>query len=214
VKEPIKIVVVDDMQLWRDAFSKLLNSFADVKVIATAGDGDELFQLAKKTKFDIVMLDVEMRFGMDGIATLKKMKNESSNMNVIIMSTHHEKTIVEECLKLGAKSYLCKDTPSAIVHDQIHRVYNGEDCSSKSIELSENFLNHLYQEMHNKFKLTEKEIEIMRLTCKGKAQKVIEGELQLAERTLQRYISNVYRKTGANCRAGIVSFSIKHGIAW
>jgi two-component system chemotaxis response regulator CheB len=117
----IRVLVVDDSALMRRVISDMLNEKSDMEVIATARNGQDALEKAKKLELDIITLDVEMPI-MNGIDTLKELKKDNINMPVIMLSglTKESTTITMECLHLGAFDFIPK--PSGVISVDINKV--------------------------------------------------------------------------------------------
>ncbi|MGE0568125.1 MAG: response regulator [Bacteroidia bacterium] len=210
----IKIAIVDDMALWRTSFAGLISTMKDMQVVCSVSDGKALIEYANNNPLDIVFLDVDMRIGMDGLETLKAVKDEHLDLKIIMLSTHHEKKLVETCLELGAKAYLSKDSDEEFLFEMIRYVYDGKNCVGISKALCNELCENIAKDLREKYDLSEKELEVLYLSCKGKPIKLIASELGHSERTVQRHIESIYKKTQSKSKSEIISFGIKNGIAW
>lgn len=212
--EKIKIVLVDDHRLFRNSFSDFLDSFPDLIVVGVVANGEELFHLIEKIQFDIILLDVQMTFGMDGIETLQIANRDFPHLKIIMLSGHEEDVLVNYCLNNGAKGYLSKNSEDEVINNTIKRVHNGEVCHDIAQIRAEIFMDDLYKELSIKYGFIEKELDVLRLMCRGKASKIIADELHLSTRSIERYIETIYKKTRAKSKADMIAFGIRSGIVW
>lgn len=210
----IKLAVVDDMALWRTSIIQIVSGLDDVEVVCSVPNGDELISYVKTNPIDVVLLDVDIKIGMDGIKTLEAVKSEKLGLKIIMLSVHHEKKLVEYCLELGAKAYLPKDIDFELLYEVIKYVYKGKNCAGISRAICNELCDDIAKGLNEKYGLTDKEQQVLYLSCKGEPIKMIALELKTSERTIQRHIENIYRKTHIKSKTDMISFGIRNGVAW
>jgi len=130
----IKVAVVDDQELVRSGFVVLLRSAADIEVVGEAGDGQEAWDLCRRTTPDVVLMDVRMP-RMDGLeATRRIMADpECSSTKVLILTTFDEDELVHEALRAGASGFLLKDTRPTQLLEAIAVVAAGDALLAPSV---------------------------------------------------------------------------------
>jgi len=213
VKENIKVILVDDQKLWRESFSGHLNSLSGIKVVGMAADGGELFEMIKTTAFDVVLLDLEIRIGMDGIRTLKFAEKKGLNIKFIMLSGHAVEDVANECLKLGARGYLTKNTDFELVGEAIFEVHNKGYCQVITNKIIKKSVEALFKELYQKYNLIEREIKVLIGLVYGKALKIIASELDLSQRSINRLLKQITKKTGAKGRGEMICFAVVNGLA-
>lgn len=205
----IRLLIVDDQVLFREALNTLLSVHADIEVVGEAGNGEEALKLAAIHQPDIVLMDLRMPV-MDGVETTRKMKEMYANAKVIVLTTFDDDEDVMNALRAGAVGYLMKDVSSEKLFEAIYSAQRGEYFLLPSItakvvnELSRipvrtntavnPQMDHLIEP------LSGRELEILHLVAKGKNNKEIAAELVIAEGTVKNHLSNILGKLGARDR--------------
>ncbi|BAU64035.1 two component LuxR family transcriptional regulator [Stanieria sp. NIES-3757] len=120
----IRVLIVDDQNLIRQALQMYLEAESDIEVIGQANDGMEAIEKIQNLNPDITLLDIEMP-GMDGITTLKVVTQRFPENKILVFSNHENEEDVEQAMQSGAKGYLLKNTPAQELIDAIRYVYKG-----------------------------------------------------------------------------------------
>ncbi|GAB4238395.1 MAG: hypothetical protein Kow0049_25020 [Stanieria sp.] len=120
----IRVLIVDDQNLIRQALQIYLEAQSDIEVIGQANNGMEAIEKIQNLNPDIALLDIEMP-GMDGITTLKVVTQRFPENKILVLSSHENEEDVEQAMQLGAKGYLLKNTPAQELTDAIRYVYKG-----------------------------------------------------------------------------------------
>jgi DNA-binding NarL/FixJ family response regulator len=211
----MKVLIVDDHQIVRDGISVLLMKTADIQIVGEASDGEASLSLLKNVQADVVIADISMP-KLNGIELTKIIKKEFPATEVIIFSSHSEGENVVNALEAGAKGILPKNTMREELIEAIRAVYEGKEFISKYIPIS-TFTNHIKKEkelseMNDKIrvKLTEREIEILKLIVEGKSNKEISELLFISQRTAEKHKSNILNKLDMNSVVDLVKFAIKN----
>ncbi|MBS1932485.1 MAG: response regulator transcription factor [Bacteroidetes bacterium] len=207
----LRIVIADDHPLLIDGLKKVLEEIDDAQVVATASNGRELINLMRSFPADLVLLDLQMP-KMDGIDSLKILRKEFPKMKFIIFSNYGQPKLIKEIKTLGANGYLLKNVPSATLKQAIVAVAEGNSWFQElhpEIKQSELFTN----EFIKKYKLTERETEIIAKIAKGLTTKEIAGELFLSEFTINTHRRNICRKLNIYTPVGLLNFAKEHGLA-
>ncbi|MBS1915232.1 MAG: response regulator transcription factor [Bacteroidetes bacterium] len=208
---PLRIVIADDHPLLIDGLKKVLEEIDDAQVVATASNGRELINLMRSFPADLVLLDLQMP-KMDGIDSLKILRKEFPKMKFIIFSNYGQPKLIKEIKTIGANGYLLKNVPSATLKQAIVAVAEGNSWFQEllpEIKQSELFTN----EFIKKYKLTERETEIIAKIAKGLTTKEIAGELFLSEFTINTHRRNICRKLNIYTPVGLLNFAKEHGLA-
>jgi DNA-binding NarL/FixJ family response regulator len=120
----IRVLVVDDQNLIRQALQMYLEAESDIEVIGQANDGMEAIEKIQNLNPDITLLDIEMP-GMDGLTTLKVVTQRFPQNKILVLSSHENEEDVEQAMQAGAKGYLLKNTPAQELTNAIRYVYKG-----------------------------------------------------------------------------------------
>jgi DNA-binding NarL/FixJ family response regulator len=213
--QPIRIVLADDHQIFRDGFRVLLRKQKGIQLVGEAADGMSLLGQVQELNPDVVITDVRMP-GLDGIAVTRQLQQERPDVPVIGLSTYDEEQVIVDMLEAGARGYLLKNASKEEIFDAIQTVHKGEVyfCSSTSPRLAELIARSGYNPFRRKptTELNEREKEIIRLICQEFSSKEIAQQLHNSVRTVESYRDRLLDKVGARNVAGLVVYAIKHGI--
>jgi DNA-binding NarL/FixJ family response regulator len=213
--QPIRIVLADDHQIFRDGFRVLLRKQKGIQLVGEAADGKSLLGQVQALNPDVVITDVRMP-GLDGIAVTRQLQQERPDVPVIGLSTYDEEQVIVDMLEAGARGYLLKNASKEEIFDAIQTVHKGEVyfCSSTSPRLAELIARSGYNPFRRKptTELNEREKEIIRLICQEFSSKEIAQQLHNSVRTVESYRDRLLDKVGARNVAGLVVYAIKHGI--
>jgi DNA-binding NarL/FixJ family response regulator len=209
--QKIKIIIADDHSLFRQCIARALKAEPTFDVIAEAPNGQVLLDHLSDNKADVILLDLEMPV-LSGWNALDIIQDKFPTSKVIVVSLHFEGVLIKELMSKGAKGFLPKNTDFDILIRAIHDVSGGGYFISK--EFSEGLLKDgvKFNAMPptDDRRLTEKEKETLILICKDKLTKEIAEVLNVSERTIERYKSNIYEKTKAKTPAGLVFYALKN----
>lgn len=214
-KEQISIMIADDHNLGRLAFADFLESNCEeIKVIGQAANGQELLELIKRKKPDIVILDLEMPV-LNGHQTLAVLTKRYPKIKTIIFSTHYNEFFISELMIAGACGYLSKSCMAEDMFVTINKVYTEGFYFNNSVSrqvvttlIDDKKLQYLVSEKI----LSEREIEVLQQICSEKQGKEIADALQISENTVQYHKKNIYNKTQADSLVGLVKYAIRTGI--
>jgi DNA-binding NarL/FixJ family response regulator len=206
-----KIIIVDDHLLFSQSLKFLINSFGDFEVVNNFENGQEFINFIQQNpdfKVDLVLLDVNMPI-LDGIETMKWIKENKPNLNVIALSVNNDEEIIIKMITNGAKGYLLKDTTPKIFHEAIKTVI---ETGYFFTELVSGILINRVNNDNKKSILKDKEIEFLKHTCSEKTYKEIASEMCLSPRTIDGYRECLFEKLEIKTRIGLVLYAIKNNI--
>lgn len=208
--DKIKITIVDDHLLFSKSLSYLLASFKEFDVIGNYNSGKDFVGSfdRKEERPDIVLLDVNMPV-MDGIETMKWVKEHHPKLKVIALSVNDDEETVMKMITNGAKGYLLKDTHPNNFKDALLEVYTKGYYYS---EMVSGFLINKLGNQENKITLKEREIEFIKLACTEKTYKEIADGMCLSPKTIDGYRENLFHKLEIKTRIGLVLYAVKNKI--
>ena len=204
----IQVIVADDHDLVREGICKLLELSEEMSVIAEAADGLETVSLVREHFPDLVLLDLNMP-RMNGIEAIKKIKEISPEIKVIILTIHEEEEYVYEVTRAGAEGYIQKDIKSDDLYRSIKRVLSGETVFPVEIE------KRVEQQINEDEKieeLSDREFQVLELLAQGMSNKELAEELYISEKTVKNHVSNILRKLSVNDRTQAVILGLKKGL--
>ncbi len=213
----IRVAVVDDQDMVRAGFVALLDSEPDLTVVGTAADGAEALQVVRRTRPDVVLMDVRMP-GLDGIETLRQLVRDPATeaVRVVMLTTFDADEYVHESLRVGASGFLLKDASPVELASAIRLVHGGDALLSPSV--TRQVIEQLATAPPRRRPdprlrgLTDREREVLVLVASGRSNTEIAEELFLAEQTVKTHVSRVLGKIGARDRAQAVVFAYESGL--
>jgi DNA-binding NarL/FixJ family response regulator len=202
----VRVLLVDDQALFREALATLLGVHEGVEVVGEAGDGDEALRKAAELAPDVVLMDLRMPV-LDGIGATRRMRVEHPQVRVIALTTFDDDEDVFAALRAGAVGYLLKDVSSARLVEAVHAAARGESVLQPSVaaKVVARFaqLPDAAQEPRPQplvVPLSDRELGVLRLLADGLSNREIAAELFLAEGTVKNHVTNVLAKLGARDR--------------
>jgi DNA-binding NarL/FixJ family response regulator len=202
---PVRVLLVDDQALFREALATLLDVRADIEVVGEAADGDEALRRAAALSPDVVLMDLRMPV-LDGVAATRRLRVERPEVRVIALTTFDDDEEVFAALRAGAVGYLLKDVSSERLVEAIGAAARGESVLQPSVaaKVIARFA-QLPDEATPRpqplvVPLSDRELEIVRLLADGRSNREIATALFLAEGTVKNHVTNVLAKLGARDR--------------
>lgn len=210
----IRILVVDDQNVVREGMVAILSLQPDMEVVGEAEDGVQAVQIARKTKPDVILLDMVMP-RQDGLATIPKLKDISSNFRILVLSSFAESNRVYQAIKIGALGYMLKDTPRAELLQAVRDVARGQASLHPSVAMKviQDFNNPVKNDSQPSEHLTRRELETLRLIARGLSNQEIAMALVVHERTIAKYVSSVLNKLHVTNRTQAALYAIREGMA-
>jgi DNA-binding NarL/FixJ family response regulator len=210
----INVVIADDHQFLREGFCAALSKKRfGISVLGEARNGKELIELCKKVQPDVVFTDIQMPV-MDGIQACKAIKTHYPETGVIALSMFDDEFLIIDMLNAGANGYLLKDTHPLEVSKAAKAVYTGGSYFCEAITEKVNKImvemKPVLEKKKEKADLSEREVEIIKLTCEEYSNKEIADKLDISHRTVEGHKERIHLKIGTNKLAGLITYAIKH----
>jgi NarL family two-component system response regulator LiaR len=207
-----KILVVEDQSVVREGVVAILSLQEDMEVVGEAVDGVAAVELARKTKPDVILLDMVMP-RRDGLATIPLLKEFIPGARILVLTSFAESNRVYQAIRSGALGYMLKDTTRTQLLQSIRDVAKGQASIHPSIAL------RVIHEMDNPAEttgmtdtLTRREMETLRLIARGLSNQEIATELVVHERTIAKYVSNILNKLHLANRTQAALYAIHEGL--
>ncbi|NLR58861.1 response regulator transcription factor [Chitinophaga polysaccharea] len=209
------IAIADDHALFRKGISSLINSFPGYKVLFEASDGkDFIRQLRLEALPDIALLDITMP-GMDGYATAQWLHINHPDMNILALSTMDAEAAIIKMIRSGAQGYILKDAEPEELKLAFDEVLNNgyfyNELITKKVMRSITALSS-NSDISGFIRLTEREIEFLKLLCSERSYNEIAAEMFVSPRTAEGYRNAICEKLHLKTRTGLVLYAIKNGI--
>jgi DNA-binding NarL/FixJ family response regulator len=209
--EPVRVVIVDDHELFLGGLRMLLDLEDDIEVVGEAGDGGAAAVLVAATVPDVVLMDVRMP-KRSGIEACQAIKDVAPNTHIIMLTTSEEEADLYEALKNGASGYLLKDSAIDEVASAVRLAGDGHALISPSMatKLLEEFkvVSRGSRTGVPGPRLTERELEVLRLVARGLNNREIGGQLFISENTVKNHVRNMLEKLQLHSRLEAVMYAI------
>ena len=213
--KPIKIVLADDHEIFRDGFRVMLKKQNSIQLIGEAANGEQLVELAESLKPDVIITDIKMPV-LDGIEATRYILNKHPGIQVIGLTMFDDDNLIIDMLEAGAKGYLLKSAHKKEIIDAITTVHNNETyyCKSTSGKLVRMIAQSRFDPytIFEKPVFNEKELQIIRYICEEISNREIAERMCLSVRTIEGYRDKIQEKIKAKNIVGIVIYAIKTGI--
>jgi len=213
----IKVLLVDDHTLLRDALASLLNQIADIEVVGGLSSGEELVTSFASFDADVILMDIVMS-GMTGLEATRWIKDQSSDVKVIIISSEVKKEYVSLGIKCGIDGYLPKDVNTEILVEAIRVVNGGEKYFNQAITslVFEDFYlgakDGKKRERKTTEGLTKRESEVLEEVAGGKTNTEVAAALFISIKTVETHKASILEKLGLKNTVELVKYAIKKGI--
>ncbi|TCC29321.1 response regulator transcription factor [Kribbella sindirgiensis] len=209
----LSVVVVDDEPLIRSGLRAIINAEEDLTVVGEAGDGAEVLPLVRRTGADVVLMDVRMP-AVDGIqATRLLLDSLDPAPRVLVVTTFENDDYVYDALRAGASGFLLKRTPPDDIIAAIRTVAKSESLlfpeAIRALALAH--LGAPAASGLDRYQLTEREQEVLRLMARGLSNAEIAAELILGLQTVKTHVANVLAKLNARDRTQAVIRAYESG---
>ncbi len=211
-REPIRVAVVDDQELFRRGLTMLLGVEDDIEVVGEAGDGVAGTELAISAAPDVILMDVRMP-KRSGIEACVAIKEAAPAARIIMLTVSDEEADLYEAVKNGASGYLLKDSSIDEVAQAIRVVSDGQSLISPSmaIKLLDEFkqMSRSDRQQVPTPRLTERELEVLKLVAQGLNNREIAKRLFISENTVTNHVRNILEKLQLHSRMEAVMYAVR-----
>jgi DNA-binding NarL/FixJ family response regulator len=210
MKRRPRILLADDHTMLLDAFRRLLEPRCEI--VGTACDGRALLDLATRTPFDVIVLDISMPRlnGMDACAQLRR---KAPGVRLVFLTVNEDPDIAAEAIRLGASGYLLKSSASGELFTAIEQALSGKTYITPLITKGVPLGIFLRQATKPGIeKLTLRQREVLQLLAEGRAMKEVADLLLVSQRTVAFHKYTIMEHLGVNTSAELVQYALEHGI--
>jgi DNA-binding NarL/FixJ family response regulator len=210
---PVRVLLADDHALVRAGIRALLEGLEGVAVVAEAGNGGEVLELARKHRPDVVLLDISMP-GIGGLEASAQLKQEIPEVRVVMLSMHANEEYVLQALRAGAVGYMLKDSATAELELALQAVMQGETYLSPPIsrQVVEGYVQRVGAEQPAADHLTPRQRQVLQLIAEGLSTKEIAYRLELSVKTVETHRAQLMERLQIRDIAGLVKYAIRNGL--
>lgn len=206
----IKIIIVDDHQMMIDGLCALLKNNKEIEIVATFTNGNLLLETIENLSIDVVLTDISMP-EIDGFELTKKIKEKKPAIQVIALSMSNNIVDINKMIDLGISGYVLKNTGNQELITAIQNVAAGKMHFSD--EVTDEMTKHKHdtvKEKNTTLKLTDRELEILKLIVQEMNNAEIADKLFISERTVETHRKNMIRKFNSKSIIGLIKYALEN----
>lgn len=203
---PITVVIVDDHKVVARSLKTFLESFPDVKVVATASSGEEVLEHLREWRPQVVLQDLLLPGGIDGIQTVRRLLRLDPRVRVVALTASTDEGRMIGVLKAGAAGYVRKNADPEVLLDAVRSVAAGRTYLDPSVT------SQVLAAVASPGELTEREMDVLRQLALGRTNKEIAAALSLGDETVKSHVANVLSKLQVENRSQAVVQGLKRGL--
>ena len=207
---PIRLVLVDDHRVVRRGLRSYLEAFADLSVVGEASSGEQVLEKVECWLPDVVIMDLLMPGGLDGIETTRRVRAITPHTQVVVLTAHTDDARLVAALRAGAIGYVRKDADPEILLAAVRAAARGQSLLDPA--LAGSVLQELVGDTGVRHHLTDREMEVLRLLAHGRTNREIAGELVVSEETVKTHVGNILTKLHQAHRTQAVIHALKQGL--
>jgi DNA-binding NarL/FixJ family response regulator len=199
----VTVCIADDHAVVREGIRRVLEGEPGVRVIGEAADGDAALELVERLRPEVLVVDVAMP-GRTGLAVAAELTRRGSSTRVLVLSMHDEPQYLREARRAGARGYLLKDSPPAVLRRAVRDVQRGMDLFPKDLGPVD--------EASPLDLLTPREREVLIRIARGDTNKEIAARFDISPRTVETHRESLMAKLGIRTVAGLTRLALEEGL--
>jgi two-component system, NarL family, response regulator LiaR len=203
---PVTIALADDHRVVTRSLKAYLESFSDLKVVGMAASGEELLERLREWKPQVVLQDLLMPGGIDGIETIRRIMERTPAVKVIALTASIDEARMMGALRAGAMGYVRKDAEPEVLLAAVRAVARGKTYIDPSVSRQILHAADPHEE------LTPRELEVLRQLALGRSNKEIADTLTIGDETVKTHVGNVLSKLDVENRAQAIVQALKRGL--
>lgn len=214
IAQVLRVVIADDHDLFREGLRQLLETVDDIEVVGEASTGHQAILLVKEHNPDVVLMDISMP-EMDGIQATEYIVQRYPDTQVVVLTMYTDDEYAIHAIRAGAKGYLLKNTRSSDVVEAIRLAAAGGSTIDPSLGP---VLMREFQRLLNSSpasaqqQLSDRELQFLELLARGRNNRQIATEMELAESTVKNNLSVLFQKIGVRDRTQAVLYAFSNGL--
>jgi DNA-binding NarL/FixJ family response regulator len=201
----LRVLLVDDHPVVRAGLRAMFSGFEDVSVAEEAANGDEALRILEREfavggRIDLVLMDLQMAPGMDGVTATRRIKEQYPNLPVLVLTTYDTDADILAAVEAGASGYMLKDAPPGSIRDAARSAAAGQTALAPEVAA------RLMGRMRNPApSLSAREIELVELLATGMSNRAISRRLFISEATVKTHLVHIYEKLGVDNRTAAIA---------
>jgi DNA-binding NarL/FixJ family response regulator len=210
----ISVLICDDQLIVCEGLTKILSSDPEIVVAGVAQDGAEALAKVAQVHPDLVLMDLKMP-GVNGIIATRKIHEQFPSIRILVLTTYDDDEWVFDALHSGAAGYLLKDTPPKDLIASIKGTLTGKTFLDPAVAgkiLSDYQKHPAVTPPPTRFRISDREQELLKLLASGLSNGEIAQQLFLSEGTVRNYTSDLFRKLGVSDRTQAVVIALRYGL--
>lgn len=212
-----KLLIVDDHAMVRSGLALLLNGRHGIEVVGEASEGDEAIAKAKLTAPDVVLMDLSMPHGKDGMTATTELKSLMPDTAILILTMHDDDEYLFRAIEIGASGYILKNAPHDELVSAIETVARGDAYlyPTATKRLMSQYISRMNEgkELSGPYEsLSEREKEILSWLAKGYTNKEVGEHLFISVKTVETHRSHLMEKLGLRTRPELIKFALEKGL--
>lgn len=212
MEESVRILIVDDHQMFIDGIKALLRNEKRFKIVDEALDGSLALEKLKSTSIDIMITDISMP-GMSGTELTRIVKREYPQIKILVLTMYNDQDVANEILMSEAEGFILKNTGKQELVSALTGIadngtfYSREVLTNLMIKVKKD--KRTEEETHN---LTERELEILQLICEELSSEQIAEKLFISKRTVDTHRQHIYEKTKCKTIISLIKFALRNNL--
>ncbi len=212
MSESIRVILADDHAVVRKGIREFLETDEALHVVAEASNGGEALKLIRELRPDVAVLDIQMP-GQSGIEVTRAVRAARLSIGVLLLTAFDDEPYIRAALQAGANGYVLKTADAQDIVEAVRAVFEGKSAIDPAI--TRKLLTQMARSEASEAliePLSERELEVLRLTAKGYTNKAIGAQLAISDRTVQGHLAKIYDKLHAAGRTEAVMRAVTLGL--
>ena len=202
--EQIRVMCVDDHRVVREGIARMLSDEADMKIVGSAGTGDEGVAQFLLHRPDVTIMDLQLP-GMSGLEVIRAIRQIDAQARIVVLTMHHGEEDIYRALQAGAATYVLKDALFVELVDIVRAVARGESPVPSNVA-------QLLAQRAGQTALTPREVAVLELMAGGMRNKEIAFALGITEQTTKVHVKNLFAKLNVSDRTAALTVALQRGI--
>lgn len=201
---PVNVLLADDHPIVVEGLIEIFKTMSNINVVGVAHNGNDLLRLARQVSAQLVIMDINMP-EMDGLQCTFQLKQEFPGIKILILTMYHDRTYINEMISAGADGCILKSKGTVELREAISRIMQNRSYFDSLPEFK------AYPNESSTMRLSDREIEIIKLVVKGKSSAEIGEDLYISEHTVKTHRKNIFKKLGINHLSQLTTIAINRG---